>query len=423
MKKVVMRALALAMAAVLMLVSCGLAETLKLNSKGDNVIALQTGLSQLGYYTGKLDGKFGTGTLKAVKAFQKAESLKVDGLAGQATQARLTELTGVVFVEEEEPAKPQKPKTLFAGNYRTMQFGNGGPRVRVMQRALLALGFDVTVDGAFGSSTHAAVKAFQTVVGLTADGKAGKKTLTKLESYFDADGNCLTGPIAGNKPAKPETDPNAPEYGMPDRTLRLNDQGLDVKYVMQRLYALGYYNKKVDEKFGAGMLAAVKAFQKKNGLTPDGVIGKKTLDSLFSDTALDADDLVPEPDEEKETLPLKKGDKGDEVKRVQRRLKELGYTVGTADGIYGTKTQSAVKVFQARNALTVDGKVGQRTLDKLFSESAVPAKGAAPVIPDAGETTPDPDDGATTPDPDEGATTPDPDEGVTTPDPDEDAVG
>ncbi len=424
MKKIVMRALALAMAAVLLLASCGLAETLKLNSKGDNVIALQTGLSQLGYYSGKVDGKFGTGTLKGVKAFQKAESLKVDGLAGKATQARLTELTGVVFVEDDnDPPKPEKPTTLFAGDYRTMQFGTGGPRVRTMQRALLALGFDVTVDGGFGSSTHAAVKAFQTIVGLTADGKAGKKTLTKLESYFDADGNCLTGPIAGNKPAKPEADPNAPEYGMPERTLRLNDQGLDVKYVMQRLYELGYYNKKVDEKFGAGMLAAVKAFQKKNGLNPDGLVGKKTLASMFSDTALDADDLVPEPDDDKDTLPLKKGDKGDEVKKVQRRLKELGYSVGTVDGVFGAKTQSSVKVFQARNALTVDGKVGQRTLDKLFSESAVPAKGAAPVIPDAGETTPDPDEGTTTPDPDEGTTTPDPDEGATTPDSDEDAVG
>ncbi len=408
MKKIVMRALALAMAAVLLLASCGLAETLKLNSKGDNVIALQTGLSQLGYYTGKVDGKFGTGTLKAVKGFQKAENLKVDGLAGKATQARLTELTGVVFVEDDDDsAEPEKPKTLFAGDYRTMQFGTGGPRVRTMQRALLALGFDVTVDGGFGSSTHAAVKAFQTIVGLTADGKAGKKTLTKLESYFDADGNCLSGPIAGNKPAKPEADPDAPEYGMPERTLRLNDQGLDVKYVMQRLYDLDFYNKKVDEKFGAGMLAAVKAFQKKNGLTPDGVVGKKSLAVMFSDDVLDADDLVPEPDDDEDTLPLVKGDKGDEVKKVQRRLKELGYSVGTADGIFGAKTQSSVKVFQARNALTVDGKVGQRTWDKLFSESAVPAKGAAPVIPETPGT------------PDEG-TDPAPD---TTPDIDTDAVG
>ncbi len=376
MKKFVLRVLALTLAALMLFASCGLAETIQFRDKGENVIALQTALKQLNYYEGELDGQFGTGTLKAVKAFQKAEKLAVDGKAGTKTQARLTELTGVTFKEDEPVETPEIPKTLFKGDYRTMSYGTAGARVQVMQRALLALGFDVTVDGDFGAGTTAAVKAFQTVVGLTADGKAGKKTLQKLESYFDEDGSCISGPIAGNKPADPEPDPNAPLYGMPTRTLRFGDKGLDVKYVMERLYALGYYNKKIDEKFGSGMMAAVKAFQRKNGLTADGVIGEKSLAILFSDDVLDADDLVPEPEEETK-LPLKKGDQGEEVARVQLRLNDLGYAVGTADGIFGAKTQSAVKLFQARNALTVDGKVGQRTMDKLFSESAVPAKGAA----------------------------------------------
>lgn len=397
MKKLILRAFVLALAAVMLLTSVSLAETLRRGDKGDNVVALQTGLADLGYYTGKLDGKFGAGTLKAVKAFQKAQSLKVDGLAGKATQAKLTELTGVQFEEEDDdvvvPDASDKPKTLFAGDYRTMQFGTAGARVRVLQRALLALGFDVKVDGDYGSTTHRAVKAFQTVVGLTADGKCGKKTMQKLEAYFDEDGNCTSGPIAGNKPAEPEVDPNAPTYGIPERTLRKGAVGLDVKYVMQRLYDLGYYNKKVDEKFGAGMMAAVKAFQKKNGLTADGVVGKATLAVLFSSGALDADDPVPTPDPEPLKLPYKKGDKGDEVKEVQQQLKALGYDVGKVDGIFGKNTQDAVKIFQARNGLTVDGKVGQRVLDRLFSADAVPAKGAAPEVP---EETPDTGDDAGT---------------------------
>ena len=389
MKKLILRVFALALAAMLLLVSSGLAETLRRGDKGDNVLALQTGLTQLNYYTGKLDGKFGAGTLKAVKAFQKAEGLKVDGLAGKATQAKLTELTGVVFEEEDDDTVvtpgPVKPKTLFAGDYRTMQFGTAGDRVRVLQRALLALGFTVKVDGDYGSSTHAAVKAFQKVVGLTQDGKCGKKTMQKLEAYFDEDGNCISGPIAGNKPAEPEVDPNAPTYGIPERSLRKGDTGLDVKYVMQRLYDLGYYNKKVDEKFGAGMFTAVKAFQKKNSLTADGVVGKKTVGVLFSADCLDADDLVPAPEPDPLKLPYKKGDKGDEIKLVQQALKDLGYKVGKADGIFGKNTQDAVKLFQARNGMTVDGKVGQRTLDRLFSADAVPAQGAAPVVPDVPE--------------------------------------
>ena len=397
MKKLILRVFALALAAMMLLASTGLAETLKLYDESDNVLILQAALADLKYYSGKLDGKFGSGTLKAVKAFQKAEGLKVDGLAGKATQARLTELTGWIFEEAEEGEievpGTEKPKTLFAGDYRTMQFGTSGPRVRVMQRALMALGFDVKVDGAFGSTTHKAVKAFQTVVGLTADGKAGEKTLKKLEAYFDADGNCTSGPIAGNPPAKPEVDPDAPTYGIPTRTLRKGDTGLDVKYVMQRLYDLKYYNKKADEKFGDGMLAAVKAFQKKNGLTADGVVGPTTIKVLFSADALDADDLVPPPDPEPLKLPLKKGDKGTEVKEVQNALKNLGYAVGKADGVFGQKTQDAVKFFQARNGMTVDGKVGQRTLDRLFSPDAVPANGKAPDTAES-ESTPDTDAGA-----------------------------
>ena len=390
MKKLILRAFVLVLAAVMLLTSVSLAETLRRGDKGDNVIALQTGLSQLGYYTGKIDGKFGAGTLKAVKAFQKAESLKVDGLAGKSTQAALTDLTGVVFEEEDDDVviDPSKPKTLFAGDYRTMQFGTAGTRVRVLQRALMALGFDVKVDGDYGSTTHRAVKAFQTVVGLTADGKCGKKTMQKLEAYFDEDGNCTSGPIAGNKPAEPEKDPNAPTYGIPERTLRKGAVGLDVKYVMQRLYDLGYYNKKADEKFGAGMLAAVKAFQKKNSLTADGVVGKQTLAVMFSAGALDADDPVPTPDPEPLKLPYKYGDKGDEIKLVQQALNDLGYKAGKADGKFGKNTREAVKLFQARNGMTVDGKVGQRTLDRLFSADAVPAAGAAPVVPelpDSGE--------------------------------------
>ncbi len=385
MKKLILRALALAMAAMLLLASSGLAETIRFRDKGNNVIALQTALAQLGYYEKDIDGIFGTGTLKAVKAFQKDQYMKVDGLAGWATQAKLTSLTGVVFEETEEDKveMPEKPKTIFGGDYRTMQFGTAGDRVRILQRALLALGFKVTVDGSYGSTTHAAVKAFQKVVGLTQDGKAGKKTLTKLETYFDANGNCTSGPIAGNTPAEPEKDPNAPIYGIPERTLRFGYTGLDVKYTMQRLYDLGFYNSKIDEKFGSGMMKALKAFQKKNGLTADGVVGPKTIKVLFSANALDADDPVP-PKPEPEDPVLNFGDSGDKVKALQVRLASLGYYTGKLDGKFGKGTLEAVKLFQARNGLAVDGKVGARTQLVLDSDSAVRAEIGTVVVPGVG---------------------------------------
>lgn len=369
--KKILRALALSLAMMLLLSTCGVAETLRFRDSGEEVGKLQAALQQLGLYEGELDGKFGKGTLAAVKAFQKAQGLKVDGLAGKNTQLKLEELTGIDFDVEEEAVVPV-PTGLFKGDYRTMQFGTAGPRVRIMQRALVALGFDCEVDADFGSGTHAAVKAFQRIVGLAQDGKAGKKTLQKLESYFNDDGECISGPIAGNTPAEPEVDENAPVYGVPERTLRYGDKGLDVKYTMQRLYDLGYYNKKADQTFGRSMLAAVKAFQRKNSLTADGVLGPKSLAVLFSSDALDADDAIPNLEPEGPRT-LTKGMSGEDVKAVQVRLAALGYYTKKLDGKFGAGTLAAVRVFQARNALTVDGKVGPRTLEQLNSVDAVPA--------------------------------------------------
>ena len=64
------------------------------------------------------------------------------------------------------------------------------------------------------------------------------------------------------------------------------------------------------------------------------------------------------------------GDGGENVKKVQRRLKKLGYYTGSIDGDYGNGTKTAVKNFQKRNGLSVNGTVGKKTLEKLNSSSA-----------------------------------------------------
>ena len=64
------------------------------------------------------------------------------------------------------------------------------------------------------------------------------------------------------------------------------------------------------------------------------------------------------------------GDTGEAVKKVQRRLKKLGYYSGSIDGDYGNGTKTAVKNFQKRNGLSVNGKVNSKTLSKLNSSSA-----------------------------------------------------
>ena len=64
------------------------------------------------------------------------------------------------------------------------------------------------------------------------------------------------------------------------------------------------------------------------------------------------------------------GDTGSAVKKVQQRLKKLGYYSGSVDGDYGNGTKTAVKNFQKRNGLTANGKVNSKTLSKLNSSSA-----------------------------------------------------
>lgn len=73
------------------------------------------------------------------------------------------------------------------------------------------------------------------------------------------------------------------------------------------------------------------------------------------------------------------GAKGDEVTRVQQRLKDLGYLDGKVDGQYGGGTKRAVIAFQRANGLTTDGVAGQETQDRLFAEDAIAAPDDSPV--------------------------------------------
>ena len=77
MKKSIVRVLALVLMLTLVITSSAAALKLQKNDKSDNVRRLQQALMQLGYYSGTVDGSFGSGTKAAVTAFQQANSLTV----------------------------------------------------------------------------------------------------------------------------------------------------------------------------------------------------------------------------------------------------------------------------------------------------------------------------------------------------------
>ena len=73
----------------------------------------------------------------------------------------------------------------------------------------------------------------------------------------------------------------------------------------------------------------------------------------------------------------KRGMTGDTIVQIQTRLKNWGYYDGAADGIYGSRTEEAVRWFQRKNGLSVDGQVGEQTLAALGISAAGEGAGAA----------------------------------------------
>lgn len=180
-------------------------------------------------------------------------------------------------------------------------------------------------------------------------------------------------------------------------SLKVGSSGSDVKRLQQQLKTLGYYTGSVDGDFGAGTEAAVKEFQKRNGLTADGKAGKYTLDKLYSGDAKKAAAPTATPKKTGSSssssssssnvssaytngetdIYLRLGSSGKQVKTLQNRLIVLGYLTGEADGSFGSATEDAVAAFQKRNGLDNDGVAGPTTLTRLYSSSAKKASSPA----------------------------------------------
>lgn len=141
--------------------------------------------------------------------------------------------------------------------------------------------------------------------------------------------------------------------------LKQGSTGATVKTVQQKLKNWGYYDGSVDGIFGSGTKSAVVYFQRKNGLTADGIVGTATAAAMgislgsSSGTTSTSSGV------------LKQGSSGEAVKTLQQKLKNWGYYSGSVDGVFGSGTKSAVMYFQRNNGLTADGVVGTKTAAAL----------------------------------------------------------
>ena len=151
---------------------------LKKGASGSDVKRLQEKLKALGYELGTwgADGFFGNDTLSAVRAFQQANGLTVDGIVGTATWSVL---------ESKAAVGPAEGGATDVSGYPVLRKGSSGECVRRLQKGLNAFLVEskaalLEEDGLFGGATRTAVRFFQQENGLNADGIVGPKTWAKL---------------------------------------------------------------------------------------------------------------------------------------------------------------------------------------------------------------------------------------------------
>ncbi len=162
-------------------------------------------------------------------------------------------------------------------------------------------------------------------------------------------------------------DPAQPTSTPTPRLFQMNDVGIEVREMQRRLKELGYLNGEADGQFGSATENAVKAFQYQHNLENDGIAGEQTLNLLYS---AQAQTFVPTPTPSPTPSVLSSGSNGEEVKRLQQRLKDLGFYTGGIDGDFGKGTKNAVMLFQKQHDLDADGIAGQKTLAVLYSDAA-----------------------------------------------------
>ena len=323
-------------------------------NSGEGVKDIQRRLQQLGYYEGEIGGNYLARTETAVRLFQAAIGYNQDGVATSSLQALL--------FSESAPAYDGR-------SYTTLQSGDKGLTVRSLQQRLIELGYlSGTADGDFGNGTASAVQRYQADVGYDQTGVATPELQQLLFSAASAPLQPQT-PVLTNPPVIEDDSPRDLSYG---------SSGAQVRQLQQRLIELGYLTGSADGDFGGATRSAVERFQQTvNYYTQDGVATIELQQMIFSASAPSY--TAPETD----TSGLRTivhGNSGEDVKAIQRKLKQLGYFDGDIGGNYLTKTETAVKLFQETIGRSADG-IATPEIQQLILSPDAPAYGSSSYEP------------------------------------------
>lgn len=235
-------------------------ETLKVGDTGDAVMELNTRLRQLNYSDQPGRNVYSESTAAAVKAVQKAYGLPETGEADEKTLA-----------------------VIYGECYRPLAANAKGEEVKLLQEKLKELGYYTgNITGNYQEGTVSAVGDFQRACSLEATGTADVQTQEKLFS-LSVRPTPTPSPIPSPTPQRTAS-PTPGPYQAFSRTLKQGSVGKDVQKVQQRLMDLGFFTfYKTTENYKERTVAAVKEFQKKNGLKATGTVDADTWDALFND--------------------------------------------------------------------------------------------------------------------------------------------
>ena len=359
---------------------------LRRRNTGTNVRILQKQLSRIAkdypsFGKPAVTGTFDEATENSVKKFQKQFGLTADGIVGKATWYKISYIYVSIkdlaeLTSEGETAEGIQSAGGWPGT--VLRRGSTGSSVEQVQFWLSDLAqFDsslvrVSVDGSYGAATERAVRAFQQKQNLTADGVVGQTTWNSLyAAWVDAQSD-----LGGT--------------AWPGTALRRGDTGMEVRLVQfwLRLAADNYSALRtvtVDGSYGAATVSAVTAFQSLFGLTADGVVGRSTWNKLKEVGLAVANKIVAANVAPGQfTATTREGSSGTAVRAVQYYLRRLAAYYSdvptvTVDGKFGAATTRAVKAWQTRAGLTVDGVVGRLTFQSLY-DAALALDTSGPVV-------------------------------------------
>lgn len=228
--------------------------TLRRDSSGDAVSALQRRLSELGYYNGPISGYYGEQTEAAVMEFQRSQGMTADGVVGSSTTEALRRAPST---------GGSRSGNQSGGQSGGLTIGASGDTVNQIQSRLTTLGFySGPITGYYGELTEEAVRRFQGANGLSVDGVVGPATLAAIQQTGQGQSSSASTP-----------NPN-------DGLLEQGESGSAVAELQRRLRNLNYYNGAIDGDFGSLTADAVMRFQRAQGLTPDGIVGPATLSAI-----------------------------------------------------------------------------------------------------------------------------------------------